>query len=124
MEDLFFDKLLHFLRKIPSISNTIGSSIEGDFWWVKFQIDIEHPLAWNIVQELGHILNYLSIEERLPTSFKPVSPPPYMNGGPREYLSWIIECNSENFTADNATEWLEGRLPKPVDNLKKWKMKE
>jgi hypothetical protein len=51
---------------------------------VKFAIDIEHPLAWSVVQELGHVLNYVSLEERLPTVFMPVSPPPYMNGGPDE----------------------------------------
>lgn len=122
MEDPFFYKLLRFLKKVPSISHSIGSGVEGDFWWVKFQIDIKHPLAWNVVQELGYVLNYLSVEERLPTLFKPVSPPPYMNGGPREYLSWLIECESEGFTPDNAAEWLKGHLPKPVDNLKKWKM--
>ena len=54
----------------------------------------------------------------------PVSPPPYMNGGPREFLSWVIECESEVFTPDDAAEWLEGRLPKPVDKPKKWKIKE
>jgi len=98
--------------------------VEGDFWWVKFTIDIEHVLAWNVVQELGHVLNYVSVEERLPTSFKPVSPPPYMNGGPQEFLSWLIECESEGFTPDAAAKWLEGHLPKPVDKLKKWKIKE
>ena len=124
MEDKFFDKLLQFLKKVPSIGNSIGSGVEGDFWWVKFTIDIEHALAWNVVQELGHVLNYVSVEERLPTSFKPVSPPPYMNGGPQEFLSWVIECESKDFIPDDAAEWLEGHLPKPVDKLKKWKIKE
>ncbi|SPE35761.1 hypothetical protein SBA3_2300022 [Candidatus Sulfopaludibacter sp. SbA3] len=55
--------------------------LEGEGWWVKFAIDISHRLAWNVVQELGHVLNYLSVNERLPTVFKPVSPPPYANGG-------------------------------------------
>lgn len=121
MESVSFDKLLKFLRKIPSIDDSIGKGAEKDYWWVKFSIDIDHPLAWNVVQELGHVLNYLSIEERLPTIFKPVSPPPYMNGGPRDYLSWIIECESEDFTPDDTAEWLEERLPQPVDKIKKWK---
>ena len=121
MESVSFDKLLKFLRKIPSIDDSIGHGAEKDYWWVKFRIDIDHPLAWNVVQELGHVLNYLSIEERLPTIFKPVSPPPCMNGGPRDYLSWLIECESEDFTPDDTAEWLEGRLPQPVDKIKKWK---
>ena len=124
MEDQFFDKLLRYLRKVPSINRTIGNGVDGDLWWVKLSIDIDHSLAWNVVQELGHVLNYVSEEERLPTVFKPVSPPPYMNGGPRDFLSWVIECVSEGFTPNDAAEWLEGRLPNPVDNLKKWKIKE
>ena len=80
--------LVDFIATIPAIKLTdapsrgIGSGADQDIWWVKFGIDIEHPLAWNVVQELGHVLNLLSLEEPLPTVFKPVSPPPYMNGGP------------------------------------------
>ena len=46
-------------------------------WWVKCAIDIDHEFAWNVVQELGHVLNYVSLDERLPTVFMPVSPPSY-----------------------------------------------
>jgi hypothetical protein len=87
---------------------------------VKFTIDIEHPLAWNVVQELGHILNYLSLEERLPTLFMPVSPPPYLNCGPKENLSWVIECKSKDFSPSTCAEWLQARLPNPVDNESQW----
>jgi hypothetical protein len=59
-------------------------------------------------------MNYLSLDERLPTVFMPVSPPPYMNGGPRDYLSWVIESKSKHFMPSACAEWLEGRLPRPV----------
>ena len=123
MEDESFDKLLQFLMKIPLIKGSIGKGYEDGLWWVKFQIDIRQKLAWNVVQELAHVLNYLSLDERLPTVFKPVSPPPYMNGGPIDFLSWVIESDSVDFTPDDALEWLEGRLPNPIDNLKEWKTK-
>jgi hypothetical protein len=87
---------------------------------VKFAIDLDHPLAWSVVQELGYVLNYLSLNERLPTVFMPVSPPPYLNGGPRDYLSWVIESKAKDFTPDVCTQWLEGRLPRPVDDLAQW----
>ena len=29
------------------------------------------------------------LNERLPTVFMPVSPPPYANGPAREFLSWV-----------------------------------
>lgn len=116
-----FDTLKGYLLKMPAISKGIGCGVsESGEWWVKFAIDIAHPLAWNVVQELGHVLNCLSLDERLPTVFMPVSPPPYMNGGPAEFLSWVIECRDRELTPAKCVEWLEGRLPRPVDDLKQW----
>ena len=82
---------------------------------MKFVIVTDHPFAWQAVQELGYVLNYLSIEDRLPTVFYPVSPPPYLNGGPGEYLSWVIENIDEEFLPAKAAEWLVARLPGAVE---------
>ena len=122
-DDAFFQPLKDFLSRVPGITGTISSGFStSGLWWVKFTIDIEHPLAWNVVQELGHVLNYVSLEERLPTVFMPVSSPPYMNGGPRDFLSWVIECKDEGFKPETCAEWLTGRLPRPVDELEQWKI--
>jgi hypothetical protein len=122
-----FSGLIDFLKRVPSIqhNNTpsfgIGAGYDQDgLWWIKFGIDIEHPLAWSVVQELGHVLNYMSVNERLPTAFMPVSPPPYMNGGPKELLAWVIESKAPDFSPDRAREWLEGRLPRPVEDPTNW----
>ena len=121
-KDAFFQPLKDLLSKVPAIMGTISSGFSSnDLWWVKFTIDIEHPLAWSVIQELGHVLNYLSVDERLPTVFMPVSPPPYMNGGPRDYLSWVIECKRKDFKPETCAEWLEGRLPRPVSESEQWK---
>ncbi len=120
-----FRELIDFLARVPSVQvrdrpkRGIGSALEPSGWWVKFSLDICHPLAWNAVQELGHVLNYLSLDKPLPTVFKPVSPPPYLNGGPSQFLSWVIECPNE-MSPSKVAEWLEGRLPKPVDDLSQW----
>ncbi|HXA46922.1 MAG TPA: hypothetical protein VNW52_04780 [Burkholderiaceae bacterium] len=120
-----FTPLLEFLEKIPIITPGIGSGyFEDGTWWAKFHIDIEHPLAWRVVQELGHILNYISMTEPLPTVFKPVSPPVYLNGGPSEFLSWVIESTAVEFTPALCTEWLIGRLPSPIDDMTKWELDE
>jgi hypothetical protein len=125
MADLDFQPLLAYLKKLPAIDPSIGSGTGDEVpWWVKFSIDTEHPMAWRIVQELGHVLNYLSLNERLPTVYMPVSPPPYMNGGPRNFLSWVIECSDAAFTPSSCAEWLEGRLPRPVDDPEQWKLDE
>lgn len=120
-----FEKLLSFLERLPAIDlpagrNSIGyGEYEDNTWWVKFSIDTEHDFAWRHIQELGFVLNYLSIEEPLPTVFKPVSPPPYMNGGV-EFLSWVIESQIPDFTPNLCAEWLEGRLPRPIEELDEW----
>ena len=115
--------LMTFLRRVPGVHESIGSgSFEDGRWWVKFVIDVSHPLAWRVVQELGHVLNYLSLDERLPTTFVPVSPPPYMNGGPEDFLSWVIESRAVDFTALECAKWLEGRLPRPVEDLENWRL--
>lgn len=120
-EEYSFEKLLVLLSRIPAVEAGIGTGRLGSAgWYAKFGIDIEHKLAWHVVQEFGHILNYVSIKERLPTVFKPVSPPPYLNGGPKEFLSWVIECEDTSFTPDDAAEWLEGRLPRPVEDESEW----
>ena len=103
-----------------STPSRFGSGVENATWWVKFSIDLKHPLAWNVVQELGYVLNSLSVQEKLPTTFKPVSPPPYLNGGTHEYLSWLIECPADAMTPGTVTDWLEGRLPRPVDDRSQW----
>jgi hypothetical protein len=80
VHDQKFAKLMAFLRQVPAITRNdtppeaFGSGdLDNGGGWVKFIINIEHPLAWNVVQEFGHGLNYLSPNERLPTIFKPVS---------------------------------------------------
>jgi hypothetical protein len=116
-----FDGLLAWLRRVPAVQASIGSGkLPDGNWWVKFSLDIEHPLAWRVVQELGHVLNYVSMHERLPTVFMPVSPPPYLNGGPEEFLSWVIESRDPTFKPGTAAAWLEGRLPNPVDDPAQW----
>jgi hypothetical protein len=115
------EPLITFLKRVPGVRASIGTGVlDGGGWWVKFGIDITHALAWRAVQELGYVLNYLSIDERLPTVFMPVSPPPYMNGGPAGFLSWVIECRDLKFSPSMAAAWLESRLPNPVEDETGW----
>lgn len=126
MAELSFERLYQFFSKVPSVqeSRIDAHGTDGDHaWWFKFQIDIQHPLAWQTVQELGHVLNYLSTNERLPTQFLPVSPPPYMNGDASDFLAWVIQCNHPDFSPDVICDWLEARLPSPVDDVEQWKIK-
>lgn len=121
MDERAFSSLIAYLQKVPAIDGSIGSgTYEDGNWWLKFRIDIGHELAWQVVQELGCVVNYLSINERLPTKFYPVSPAPYLNGGPTDFLSWIIESSEQSFKPGTLKKWLEGRLPRPVNDLNEW----
>lgn len=120
MDERAFKTLVDYLGKMPSVKQPISFGDEEGLWWVKFALDIENQLAWNVVQEFGHVMNYLSLDERLPTVFYPVSPPPYMNGGPSDFLSWVIETKDKEFKPGTLMKWLEGRLPRPVDDLEQW----
>lgn len=123
MDERAFISLVNYLEKIPAVKKQIGTGAdENGFWWIKFDIDINHELAWSVVQELGCVVNYISLNERLPTIFYPVSPAPYLNGGPEEFLSWVIETKDKDFRPGTLMKWLEERLPRPVDNLKQWKI--
>ena len=114
-----------YLLRIPGIVAPIGTGqFDNGNWWVKFGIDIHHQLAWNVVQELSYVLNSLSVNKRLPTIFMPVSPPPYMNGGPEDFLSWVIETKNVEFTPSWCVEWLENRLPRPVEDIEQWQQSE
>lgn len=126
MAELNFERLYQFFSKVPSIQQQRISAhgTNGEHaWWIKFSIDNEHALAWQTVQELGHVLNYLSTNERLPTQFFPVSPPPYMNGEAKDFLAWVIECDHPEFSPDVVCDWLEARLPNPVEDESQWKIK-
>jgi hypothetical protein len=121
MDERAFKTLIEFLEKIPSINKSISFGSENDgIWWIKFKLDINHKLAWNVVQELGCVVNYISINERLPTVFYPVSPAPYMNGGPEDFLSWVIETKDSEFKPDTLMKWLKERLPNPVNDMEQW----
>lgn len=122
-----FHRLVEFFSKMPAVQadRILGYAFDDEqkiAWWFKFKIHHQHPLAWQTVQELGHVLNYLSTNERLPTQFLPVSPPPYMNGDADAFLAWVIQCNHADFPPDVICDWLEARLPKPIDDENAWKI--
>jgi len=123
MDDRAFISLKEYLLKIPAVIAVFAHGVyEDGNWWIKLRLDLDNKYAWHAVQELGCVVNYISIDERLPSTFYPVSPAPYINGGPDEYLSWIIESKDPEFKPGTLMKWLEGRLPQPVDDLDAWDM--
>jgi hypothetical protein len=117
-------KLVAFLNRIPGTRVISSDATPDAYWWIKLDIDISHALAWNVVQELGFVLNYISLQEKLPTVFMPVSPPPYLNGGPDESLSWVIESKFNYIDPAWILDALQGRLPNPVEDEAQWNLNE
>jgi hypothetical protein len=49
-----FARLLDYLVRVPAVESPVTEGSEADgAWWVKFGIDIAHPLAWHVVQEFA-----------------------------------------------------------------------
>ena len=115
------EELVSLLKIIPWIE-CINDGEENGKWWIKFRIELDNIIAWNIVQEFWHILNYLSIDERLPTLFYPISSPPYLNWWPKDYLWWIIENTDKDFTSKDCFNRLKWRLPDPINDIESWKV--
>lgn len=120
MDERAFKTLIEYLEKVPAFQKPISFGEEDGFWWIKFSLDLKSHFVWKVVQELGHVINYLSPNERLPVVFYPVSPPPYMNGGPDDFLSWVIETKDKEFRPGTLMKWLEERLPQPVNDIEQW----
>jgi hypothetical protein len=118
--ELGLQRLRDVLARIPHVAILQTSLPIEPLFWVKFKIDLSTPLAWNIVQELSFVLNDVATEDRLPTLFKPVSPPPYLNGGPEEHLAWMVESRIELQDAGQIATMLENRLPKPIGSPEAW----
>jgi hypothetical protein len=114
------EKIKDLLLKIPCIKDVYVSEKKKPFWWLKFSIDIDSNIAWNVVQEFSHILNYISVDEKLPTRFYPVSAPPYMNGGPKDFLYWIIEPTIPFVDSNIIYDFLIGRLPEDLEKEENW----
>jgi hypothetical protein len=110
--DARLQRLVAWLVSNPTVIKTgtpslgIGSRVYDDGgWWIKFHLNIGDPDAWTIIQVLGYALNDPNITAEFRTVFKPVSPPPYLNGGPDEYLSWVIEGEDYRY-ADRVADLL------------------
>lgn len=113
-------ELKRFLDEIPCLEVLSVSEPDEKLWWIKMKIDVASPIAWHVVQGLGYVFNELSLTDRLPTVFKPVSPPPYLNGGPAEFLYWVVEATIPFFDPEAALSYLKGRLPDPVTGQAAW----
>lgn len=112
--------LADLLRRVPAVRVISQEVTPSAYWWIKFSVDVEHPLAWRVVQALAFIFNEISISETLPTIFKPTSPPPYLNGGPDECLFWVIESTFNYIDPKWIASVAEERLPHPVEKMESW----
>lgn len=46
---------MSWLEQVPAITLPIGVGYSIERRWAKCAIDLKHPLAWRVVQELGHV---------------------------------------------------------------------
>jgi hypothetical protein len=114
-------RLAKLIGTLPGVKGPVAHNASDQwFWWVKFTIDTRHALAWHVIQRLGYVFNYYSIEQHFDTKFMPVSPPPDLNGGPRQYLSWVVEATLGFYDPGPSMEALRRELPQNVKSKAEW----
>ena len=108
-------KLIALLSRIPCLSKFDSSGIDFRYWWVGFDLDIQSPIAWRVIHQLGWYLNTQSSEMMLPTVFKPMP-------GERcdEPIRWQIASTAPRFDPADVASWLSGKLPQPISDEKAW----
>lgn len=112
-------KLKKLLERIPCVQGSVVGNNEGG-WYIKMSLDLDAKIVWNVIQELSFVLNNLSMTEKLSVVFKPVSPPPYLHGGPDLFLSWVIEPVSRDVDPELIADALVQYLPKPINEEQAW----
>lgn len=112
-----FAPMQALLERIPGVAYLGSGGSVPDGWWVSLDIDVEHPLAWQVVQQLSHVLNFLAREEDWPTILTPIAPTTI--GGPKTSLSWAIDVGPDYPPAECARQ-LQAVLPDPVEDENEW----
>ncbi len=109
-----------FISKFPSVEWVSSKQHDDGFWWVKFHLNMENPVSIVIVQALAHILNAKSLNDPLPTRFFPTSSPPYMNGGPKVHLHWVIEPFTHDVTVSDIFAAIDSTLLFDIESEVEW----
>lgn len=91
---------------------------------MKFSIDVKHEVAWRGRTGARARLELSFFGRKTAYRVHAGFPFAYLNGGPRDYLSWVIESKDKDFAPATCAEWLEGRLPRPVSDLKQWSIED
>jgi hypothetical protein len=112
------NEVIDFFKKIPALDSPVLISEEEKYWSIDFTIDLDHEIVWNVIQYFGYICNCGGKQGLL---FLPMSPPPYLNGGPYTHMSWSILCKNLDFSLADFLQILEEYLPVPLDDFEQWK---
>jgi hypothetical protein len=109
------DQLVDFLRQVPSLRNFRRSAVDFRSWWVSFEIDLSLPLAWKVIRALALNLNNHSANMWLATVFKPIP-----DKRPDQPTCWRIESTDPLLDPAEVVQWLEMKLPTPLNDVDAW----
>ncbi len=113
-----FGTLIAYLQRVPGIAGPISSGrLDDGNWWVKFRIAparLERRSGVGVRAQLP--LHQRTTADGLHAGVRG----PYLNGGPRDYLSWVIESKDPKFKPGTCMKWLDERLPRPVEDTSAW----
>ncbi|MEM8706317.1 MAG: hypothetical protein AAGE98_07665 [Actinomycetota bacterium] len=116
MDERAFTTLVDYVGRLPAVRGRVSTSadaISTTGWWVSFRLDVDDPLAWRSIQEVGHALNGV-VGDGVDVWFGPTSTGPWQ-GGPRDFLDWVI-CSPDGATRPGTVaKRLADAIPEPFD---------
>lgn len=108
-------KIIDLLSQIPCLHNFKSSGIDFRYWWIRFVVDEESPIAARVVRRLAYLLNTECAEMMLPTVFMPTPEEP--TDGP---MTWEIASTAARLNPADVERWLRDNLPQPLSDTDAW----
>lgn len=85
-------KIIAALSTIPLVEDLSWSGVDYRFWWVRFGIRCQSPLAWGVIRRLAWALNTSVLERwrREPFVLKPDREETLSEEENKEVIYWVI----------------------------------
>ena len=110
------------LAKVPLVSDFSWSGIQHRYWWARFAIACDDPLAWGVIRRLAYCLNssVLELWRAQPFVFKPEGEETLFHARRRDVIYWTIESTVPLLDPAEVADHLEMVLLSEIADEKDW----
>jgi hypothetical protein len=116
------EKLGETLSRVPLVEDFTWSGVQFRFWWARFAVRSDTPLAWGVIRRLAYCLNtsVLELWGRQPFVFKPEGEETMWHAKQRDVIYWTIESTAPMLDPAEVAEHLERVLLSKIREEKDW----